>query len=534
MKYFIIRNSTIESLFNSKEVTYSGYGDISYIDPNADVIIWFYLLPFKTESKILSSEIFSYFNSIELLYQQVPQNKAFIVFTLKNLLSVKYQNSDFIVEYAITDFNRKVINFAAQHSNVKIIDFTDFTNKYSNEQFVDWKYYFISKMQINPKFAPAFKKWFSRKIEEIQLKRKKCIVLDLDNTLWGGILGEDGVNGIKIGGDYPGNAFLMFQEYLVELSRNGIILTVCSKNNEKEVLDAWKENPYILLKEEYISAYRINWQNKADNIKEIADELNIGLDSFIFIDDNPTERELIKQMLPMVEVPDFPEQPYMLPLFAISLIDNYFKVYTLTDEDRKKTEQYKTNSERIQAQRKYTDFKEYLKSLEINLTIELANFYNIPRIAQMTQKTNQFNLTTYRYTDTDLQGFVEKGAQIYCLSVKDRFGDNGITGCIIIKKGTTDNIVVIDTLLLSCRILGKGIEVAFVRKVLDILKSQGIEQIESYYIPTQKNIQVAEFYDKLGFTLSPDESLIKGGKKYVNNIQRKVFEIESYYKINIV
>ncbi len=198
------------------------------------------------------------------------------------------------------------------------------------------------------------------------------------------------------------------------------------------MLDAWDKNPFNVLKKEHFVAYRINWTDKATNIKELASELNIGLDSFVFVDDNPTERELIKQMLPMVEVPEFPTQPYGLMSFFKQLVEDYFKVYSVTDEDKKKTEQYKQNAARAQAQASFTDFDSFLESLDIQITIEAANEFNIQRIAQMTQKTNQFNLTTQRYTDADVRGFVDSGWKVWCISVADKFGDNGITGAIMV------------------------------------------------------------------------------------------------------
>ena len=346
----------------------------------------------------------------------------------------------------------------AKYSNVKVLDIAEFTRNYSSADLFDWKFYFMSQMGMNPKLHKEFKLWFEQKLNSIALKRKKCLVLDLDNTLWGGILGEDGIAGIKIGGDYPGKAFLYFQEALLQLSKSGVMLAVCSKNNEQDVLDAWERNPYIVLRKDSFVAYRINWNDKATNIKEISEELNIGLDSFVFVDDNPTERELVKQMLPMVSVPDFPSQPYEFPIFFKQLVEQYFKVYSITDEDKKKTEQYKANAARNKAQQSFADFDKFLESLNIQLTIEKANEFNISRIAQMTQKTNQFNLTTKRYTDSDIHSFVEKGWDIWCISVADKFGDNGTTGLIMINGDE------IDTFLMSCRVLGKGIEFEFLKK----------------------------------------------------------------------
>ncbi|MBQ3881213.1 MAG: HAD-IIIC family phosphatase, partial [Bacteroidales bacterium] len=363
------------------------------------------------------------------------------------------------------------------------------------------------------------------KMESIALKRKKCLVLDLDNTLWGGVLGEDGISGIKIGGDYPGKAFHFFQESLLELSKSGVILAVCSKNNEEDVFEAWEKNPFMVLRKEHFSAMRINWTDKATNLREIASELNIGLDSFVFVDDNPTERELIRQMLPMVSVPEFPSQPYELPEFYLRLVKDYFKVYSVTAEDRKKTEQYKANAARAHARRSFTDFKDFLRSLEMKVTVEAANEFNIPRIAQMTQKTNQFNLTTRRYTDADVRTFLEKGWKIWCISVADRFGDNGITGAVFFDGRR------IDTLLLSCRILGKGIETAFIRTVLGLVKADGFDKVIAEYIPTAKNAQVKDFYDRCGFTLTGEDA--EGVRSYVVDLKKADLSVEDYYNITI-
>ena len=520
MRYFIFRNNTIEAFFAGSDYVFSGYDDISYIPQEAENYIWFYQVPFKFDSDTLATEIDSFAEKLRFVHSQLPKEKNLLVFTLVDLFSVSYSLGDTRLTSAINRYNDVVYELAEGCFNVKVIHFESFTKDYAAKDLVDWKFYFISQMALNMRLAGAFRKWFNRQLESIAQKRKKCLVLDLDNTLWGGVLGEDGIDGIKIGGDYPGKAFLYFQEALAELSRQGIILTVCSKNNEQDVLDAWEKNPFIVLKSNYISAYRINWQNKADNIQELAAELNIGLDSMVFVDDNPTERELVKQMLPMVETPAFPTQPYELMSFFQLLVKNYFQVYSITDEDKKKTEQYKANANRAKAASQFTDFSQFLESLNIEITIESANDFNIPRIAQMTQKTNQFNLTTHRYTDTDIKKFLLEGWRIWCISVKDKFGDNGITGCIMIDGNR------IDTLLLSCRILGKGIEFAFIKTVLALLKEQGVDMVTAEYIPTAKNAQVADFYDRCNF-----EPLNNG--KYQLTLSNANLEIESYYHINI-
>lgn len=280
----------------------------------------------------------------------------------------------------------------------------------------------------------------------------------------------------------------------------------------------------MALKKENIAAYRINWNNKADNIAALSKELNIGLDSMVFIDDNPTERELIRQSLPMVEVPDFPKEPYELPTFFKSLLDKYFRIYSVTDEDKKKTEQYKANAARAREQTHFTDMTSFLRSLQMKITIEPLNDFNLDRIAQMTQKTNQFNLTTKRYTDADIRKMQEEGCKIWSISVEDRFGDNGITGLIIIKDNT------IDELLLSCRILGKGIEFVFVKTILKILRDAGFKEINAEYIPTAKNGQVSDFYDRCGFTLVGEDNHVK---EYKLDLNKARLDVEEYYQITI-
>ena len=340
------------------------------------------------------------------------------------------------------------------------------------------------------------------------------------------MLGEDGIEGIQLGEDYPGCCYRFFQEYLLELGRNGIILTVCSKNNEVDVLSAWNDHPEMVLRKEHFVAWRINWKNKADNIKEIATELNIGLDSIVFVDDNPTERELVKQLLPTVSVPDFPGNPYLFSPFSCFLTRNYFRAYRLTEEDTTKVKQYKDNVERVRSRGQFVDFESYLKSLEIELSIELMDEFNIVRMAQMTQKTNQFNLTTRRYTETDIREFVTNGGRVWGLRVKDRFGDNGLTGLMIVTINQGE--AMIDSLLLSCRILGKNIEDIFVRYTLSLLKLEGIRTIHAMYIPTVKNGQVKDFYDKIGLRLVENK---EGTCYYSGDLSELNLSLSKIYKL---
>lgn len=524
MNYFVFRNNTVERFF-PKDYVFSGYDDISIIPETVNGYVWFYQAPIGYSRDSSVEEIHGYLQKFDFVLAQVDANKTLIALTMENVFSTPFTEDDHSVRIAIEQYNAVLFDAEKSHSNLKVLDFSEFTRNYTGADLIDWKFYFISQMGINPKLTKDFQAWWQRKLECIALKRKKCVVLDLDNTLWGGVLGEDGISGIKLGGDYPGKAFTFFQKSLLQLAKAGVILAVCSKNNETDVLEAWENNPFMVLKKEHFAAYRINWNDKATNIKKLAEDLNIGLDSFVFVDDNPTERELIKQMLPMVSVPEFPAQPYELPSFFTKFVDDYFKVYSITEEDKKKTEQYKANAARAQAQHSFPSFEAFLESLYIQITVAAANEFNIPRIAQMTQKTNQFNLTTQRYTDADIKGFLSSGWKIWCLSVSDRFGDNGITGCIIINGDE------IDSFLLSCRVLGKGIENAFLKSILALLKESGLTSVRASYRPSAKNTQVADFYDRNGFLCTSQE--VDGHKSYIIDLKDIDLSIEEYYHIQL-
>jgi len=523
MMNFVFRNNTVERFFD-KEYAFSGYDDISTVPQIADGYVWYYQVPVKYDQRVLADEIRGYINKLGFVLGQIDSKKSFIALTLDTIYAVPFTDDDYLLQTAIAEYNLALYDFEHQYQNVKVIDIAEFTRRYAAADLFDWKFYFISQMGMNPKLSKDFKAWWAKKMESLSLKRKKCLVLDLDNTLWGGVLGEEGIDGIMIGGDYPGKAFLYWQEALLELSKNGVILTVCSKNNEQDVLDAWEKNPNIVLKKEHFVTYRINWNDKASNIKALAEELNIGLDSFVFVDDNPTERALIKKVLPMVAVPDFPKQPYELPVFFKQLVEQYFKVYSVIDEDKRKTELYKQNAARVQAQASFADFNSFLESLDIRITIEGANEFNIQRIAQMTQKTNQFNLTTHRYTDADVRGFVKAGWKVWCIGVADKFGDNGITGVIMVTPQGE-----IDTFLLSCRILGKGIEMAFVKGIFAMLAEGGVSVLTAKYIPTAKNAQVKDFWEKCGFECVAEDK--DGVREYTLTLKDADLKIKEFYHI---
>lgn len=518
---FIFRNYTIENLF-PEDVRFSGYGDISDI-PADGIYVWFYTVPVNPDPVRRLEEVRGTGDKLQLVASRIPQSSQFYILTLEDLFPTAVDDTEYALRDAIREVNDISGKLGEAYPNIRLIDFSGFLRRHKPEEWINWKFYFLSQMIVSPSLAPGFRQWWSDRMAYFGRTRKKCLVLDLDNTLWDGVLGEDGISGVRMSGDYPGNAFMYFQEGLVTLSKSGVILTVCSKNNEADVRDLWDKNPFVKLKPEFISAYRINWRNKADNIRELAEELNIGLDSMVFVDDNPSERELVRQELPMVAVPDFPKRPYGLMSFYQALVRDYFETYRLTAEDLDKTEQYRANARRASEQALFTDLTDFIRSLDIQITVTRANEFNVPRIAQMSQKTNQFNLTTRRYTEADISTFTEAGDDVYCISVKDRFGDNGITGAVIIRRsGETAGI---DTFLLSCRILGKDIEKEFLKAILNRLYEEDVRRVEAIYIPTLKNSQVADFYDRMGFELQGEEA---GVRTYSFDLDKRLELSDSY------
>lgn len=529
MKVFIFRNSTIENLFPALDYTYSGYGDIQIPNENFDKYFWFYTMPFKINQQELTAEIADYSRKLKLVLSQI-EGVLVYCFTLHlNRNIIKWVNNNYELENYVNTYNNDLFQLSKGNSLIKVIDMSEFLSAFKLSEYFDWRFFYTSETIISPRISNQFSRWFQKKEDAIAQKRKKCLVLDLDNTMWGGVLGEDGVEGIALGDTYPGNVFLDFQRCVIEASKNGVILAVCSKNNEEDVIEVWNKHPFMQIGESVISSYRINWNDKASNIKEIAEELNIGLDSFVFIDDNPIERERVKQFLPEVEVPEFPKKIFEIIPFFQAVYTKYFQIYSLTSEDKVKTQQYADNIKRKKYEKNFSDIEEYYKSLDMDLTVYINNLILLTRQSQMTQKTNQFNLTTKRYSEEDIKELMQKG-YVVSVEVKDKFGNNGITVLAILKIIDTE-IIEFDSFLLSCRILGRDIETAIVSYLYNFLKSRGFKIIRAEYIETKKNQKLtSNFWDKCGF--EEVECNDNGHKKYKIDITNQR-NIKEYYKFNL-
>jgi len=341
-------------------------------------------------------------------------------------------------------------------------------------------------------------------------KIKKGIVVDLDNILWGGIVGESGPLGVKLGPTYPGNAFQNFQRALLEFSRRGVVLSINSRNNPKDVMEVFEKNPHMVLKPENFAVMKINWKTKAQNLAEIVQELNVGLDSLVFIDDDPVNRDMVRTQLPDVFVPDFSLSPeeYVRELYSW----NVFHQLSLTQEDRQKSQMYAQENERKALMDSVRDTTDYIAQLNIVIDAQINDANLIPRIAQLTQKTNQCNLTTKRYSEDNIQQMISKGYLVYTGSVHDRFGDYGTVALAIIKP--SGKKAKIDSFLMSCRVMGRGVEHALLNWIIKDLEDRGIVKLEGQFIPSAKNPPAKDFLPEMGFVCAKNAQSSNGEAVY--------------------
>ncbi|WP_181020087.1 HAD-IIIC family phosphatase [Nitrosospira multiformis] len=398
----------------------------------------------------------------------------------------------------LNDFVR---TFVREHSpRFCIMDWDRLAHRIGEAEAMDYRYWYISKAPFKRSFLDALARELTKVVLALKGHTKKCLVLDCDNTLWGGVVGEDGIEGIHLDGhDYPGRAYYDFQKTVLQLAERGVLITLCSKNNEQDVLDVLDKHPWSLLKRNHLSGFRINWDDKAANLVELAKELNLGLDAFVFVDDNRRELELIRQVLPQVTTLQVPDRLYEYP--ALLQRDGLFDTLITSQEDKLRTSLYQTEAQRKAERNQHPDLESYLLSLQLVVNIQVATDREAMRVVQLTQKTNQFNLTTRRYSDHDIARFrSSKDACVYTLSASDRFGSLGLVGVFIVQR--RQETAVVDSLLMSCRALGRRLEIAFVLECMRrVVADWGILAWEAEYLSTAKNSQVADFWSTLGFAL---------------------------------
>ena len=397
---------------------------------------------------------------------------------------------------------------------------------------VDFRYYYSSKALYTIAFFKDYTNLVLPFFLAVSGKKKKAIIFDCDNTLWRGVVGEDGFDNINLSPNDPvGKIYHEIQSLALSLKNQGIILGICSKNNLTDVERVLNDHSDMLIRNKDLVIKKINWNDKASNLKEISEELNIGLDSIVFIDDSDFEIELVKQKLPQVTTLKVPSKIYEYP-HMIRNAQNLFFDISKSNEDQNKTEMYKQQTLRKNAEKNSSNIEDYLLSLALKIRVFFDDKSLVTRMAQMTQKTNQFNLTTNRYTEADLLNFVMKDDfKVICISVSDKFGESGVTGLCILKLDKNKKVAKIDTFLMSCRIIGRNIEYAFMDKIIYLLKKENFFEVYANFKQTMKNDQVSKFYDNCGFKLLDTNDNFKSYSIIINDYKyRDIQYIETSYE----
>ena len=394
---------------------------------------------------------------------------------------------------AIQEINTALRQLASQYRGVYVLDYDAVMARYGRHRWFDERKWLTSRLPVSADcLVPMVQEWL-RFLVPLTGRVCKALVVDLDNTLWGGVIGEDGMEGIQLGSEYPGAAYQALQRVLLDLYQRGIILALCSKNNLADAMEVLDSHPGMLLRPQHCAAWRINWQDKAQNLRELADELNIGIDALAFLDDNPVERARIRAALPEVTVLALPNDPmgYAAALRATPV----FERLVLSDEDRERGRYYVEQRQRLDLEQRATSLEDFYTSLQQEVDILPVDAASLTRVAQLTQKTNQFNTTTHRYSEQQISAMAESPEwDVYAVRVRDRFGDNGIVGVVIVHDG--DDVTNIDTFLLSCRVISRGVETSILSFLVERARARQLRQVQGWFLPTKKNAPARDCYSE--------------------------------------
>ena len=400
--------------------------------------------------------------------------------------------------YQLRKLNYELMVFAAKHPNFYLCDISSLQNQFGKTSFFHTSVYINTEMVLSIDILPEVASKTIDLIAAMNGKFKKCLIVDLDNTMWGGIIGDDGLENIQVGSLGIGKAFTEFQYWIKKLKNRGIILAICSKNTESVAMEPFEQHPDMVLRMEDFSVFVANWENKADNIRYIQSILNIGFDSMVFLDDNPFERNIVRQNIPDITVPELPEDPadYLEYLYQLNL----FETISFSNEDVERTTQYQVEAKRNILKKSFTNEEDFLKSLNMVSLVEPFNKFNSPRVAQLSQRSNQFNLRTVRYTEAAIETLAGENEEYHTFSftLEDKYGDNGLI-CVIVLKREDKSSLFIETWLMSCRVLKRGMEHFVLNTIVNFAKEKGYLTIKGEYIPTKKNEMVKDHYSKLGF-----------------------------------
>lgn len=434
-----------------------------------------------------------------IIYYNYPEIEDTVFGSYANKVSSSFT-------YQLRKLNFELMNIAQENANFFICDIAALQNKFGRDAMFDSSIYVSTEMVLSLDALPYVASRTMDIICAIEGKIKKCLILDLDNTTWGGIVGDDGWENIQVGhGLGIGKAFTEFQHWVKQLKNRGIIIAVCSKNDEEKAKEPFEKNPEMVLKMDDIAVFVANWDNKADNIRIIQSILNIGFDSMVFLDDNPFERSMVRTHVPDITVPELPEDPgdYLEYLYSLNL----FETASYSNADADRTLQYQVENKRVSLQKSFTNEADFLKSLDMVSEVKGFDSFNTLRVAQLSQRSNQFNLRTVRHTEAEIEalGGNDQYAN-FSFTLADKFGDNGLICVVILKKLDADTLF-IDTWFMSCRVLKRGMEDFTLKTIVTYAKENGFKRILGEYLPTLKNKMVEDHYPKLGFSKIEDTEL---------------------------
>lgn len=450
----------------------------------------------------------------------VLANKKIIYFNypeIEDTVFGSYANKvDTSFTYQIRKLNYELMNLSQQYGNLFICDIAGLQNKFGRDFMFASNVYVSTEMILSVDAMPYVASRVIDIVAAINGQFKKCLILDLDNTVWGGVVGDDGLEGIQLGhGLGIGKAFTEFQMWVKKLKQRGIIICVASKNDEDKAKEPFEKHPDMILHLDDIAVFQANWETKVDNIRTIQSILNISFDSMVFLDDNPFERNMVRENILGITVPELPEDPgeYLEYLYSLNL----FETASYSNADKDRTKQYQVEAKRVSLQKTFTDEASFLKSLNMVSTVSGFTKFNIPRVAQLSQRSNQFNLRTERYTDADIEAYANDPEVVdLSFTLEDKFGDNGLIAVVIMKK-QDDDVLFVDTWFMSCRVLKRGMENFTLNTMVAAAQKIGCKKIIGEYLPTPKNAMVKEHYDGLGFTkLAENED---GSKKYELDVE---------------
>ena len=432
------------------------------------------------------------FASKKIIYFNYPE--------IEDTVFGSYANKvDSSFTYQVRKLNYELMKLSEQYANLFICDIAALQNKLGRDLMFAPNVYTSTEMVLSIDAIPFVASRIMDIIAAIKGQFKKCLILDLDNTVWGGVIGDDGLEGIQLGhGLGIGKAFTECQMWVKKLRQRGIIICVASKNNEETAKEPFEKHPDMILKLDDIAVFQANWETKVDNIRTIQSVLNIGFDSMVFLDDNPFERNIVRENIPGITVPELPEDPaeYLEYLYSLNL----FETASYSNADKDRTKQYQVEAKRVSLQKTFANEADFLKSLNMVSVVSGFTKFNTPRVAQLSQRSNQFNLRTVRYTEADIEAYANDPDVIdLSFTLEDKFGDNGLIAVIIMKKQDEETLFV-DTWFMSCRVLKRGMENFTLNTMVERAKAAGYKRIVGEYLPTPKNKMVEQHYPGLGFT----------------------------------